>query len=116
METQTVTSDILILREQNERAVLVRGDRYATAIDLLPHQPGDLVKAAEDLTGGGIRWAILTEEPEQGDLPIDRLAGGHLFRADRKADGPWLWDVVPQNLLRYPKVAVHLVRHTKTVF
>src|SRR5437660_5392083 len=113
-----MTADIVLLHDAVERMVLVRGNRYATAIDIPTDRRtvAEMLEASKQLASRGLRMAILTREPEDGDLPLDGLGDIRLVRADRKPEVETAWDVVPSHLLRVPQVPVHLVRHSKVLY
>lgn len=118
MFTQTLSPDIAILRDENDRSVLVCGARYTTAIDL-PRSLQSLASVLEtsrDLTDEGLRTVILTHEPEDLSGVLDRIAGVQVVRGDRTPGEDWEWDDVPAELLQLPEVPVHLVRHPQTVY
>lgn len=113
-----MTADIVLLNDARERAVLVRGNQYATAIDIPTNSRtvAEMLKASKELANRGLRMAILTSEPEDGELPLDGMDGVRLVRADRKPEMQTFWDTVPANLLRRPEVPVHLVRDSKVIY
>ena len=117
METETITQDIVVLRDMDERSVLVCGKRYTTAIDLPTRLESlsSLLVTSRDLTPEGLRTAILTHEPVGLAENLHGIRGVQLMRGDRKPDEDWDWDDVPPELLELPQVPVHVVRHPQTL-
>jgi hypothetical protein len=62
VDSRRLSDDIVILREPEERAVLVRGRNHVTAIDVPSDREtlGELMDASRNLAKGGIKLAILT--------------------------------------------------------
>ncbi len=107
METRPVTPDILVLRDQDARAVLVRGQQGSTAIGAAPH---------EDLLA---RVAAISREMSNGDLRLAVLARaaedpGRTGSAGRSAE-PWPWDDVAPKM-KGARINVQQVRGTQTVY
>ncbi len=117
MNAVTLTSDIVVLQDGMERAVLICGDRYTTCVDLPLSIAGidAVLKASKNLTPEGLRTAILTREPGTDELPMEMLSGVQIIRAERNHSEDWEWEDVPVEILAAPDVPVHVVRKHKTV-
>jgi len=117
MEAREITPDIVVLRSEGERSVLVAGPCSAVAIDLprLQESARQLAERAARTAPAGLRTAIVTREPEDADLPLEQLAPLAVVRADRRPELNTPWDVVPPELLRVRNVEVRLIREPRTL-
>ena len=111
MESRRISEDIVVLREPNQRAVLVRGNEHITAIDIPTERDSlrELFDASKTLATGGINLAILTHDVDDGAFS-DGPSGMRVVRGDRNPASPWKWDTVPTGLLRNKRMTVQLVR------
>ena len=116
MDARRVTDDIVVLREPNDRAVLVKGRKHYTAIDIPGERESltELLEASRKLAYGGINLAILTHDVDDSGLG-DGLAPMRVVRSDRKSDSDGKWDTVPSRLLNHKRHTVQLVRERRTI-
>jgi hypothetical protein len=112
-----ITPDIIVVRNGNDRSVLVCGYDQTTSVDL-PMDLRDvrhLLTASSDLTREGLRTAIITHEPPDRDLPFAAMEGMRVVRADRDPAHPCMWEEIPADLSTAPQVTVQIVRQPKTI-
>ncbi len=107
MEARAVTPDIMVLRDMEERAILVRGNEYATAIGVPPNKEvvDRLLAASREVAGGALNLAILTRHPSGFETGV----------RDRAGQPDWPFDDAPQSPLGR-RIRVRRIRDAETVY
>ena len=117
MDSRRLSDDIVVLREPNEqRAVLIRGKKHYTAIDIPTERESfrELMAASKTLANGGLNLAILTRDVDDSAL-ADSISPLRIVRGDRNPDAEARWDTVPSNRLRNSRLTVQLIRSRSTL-
>src|SRR5687768_18594679 len=102
MDPRRLSDDIVVLREPNDqRAVLVRGKKHFTAIDIPTERESfrELMAASKTLANGGLNLAILTHDVDDSAL-TDGISPLRIVRGDRNPHASERWDTVPSKIGR----------------